>query len=390
MKDRRLVIAHLSDLHLSQFGEQVTATALLQGQLPSKGLLTSIEWEDIEKIGDWRLQRWSRFRRFATQSVGLRLLDAHGARHGGAVVPHGPGLARRVDEALERLRALVRVRSRAAVESLNSDWLDPEELEHLLALDPANTNLRFLEVVAAVREIGPDVIVLTGDVTDDGVGHELVLRAFADYIAAGRFFAVAGNHDLSAVPPGTSVNTTLESKAARWRWFVGRAGLNEGNHGASSVVIDDVLLLGLNSSIVPSRVPWSARGRVGKNQLVEAAHHIERVSSPRARICCLHHHVAHLRLGPISRTDPVQFAMKLRDAADVVHVLKSSGFSAVLNGHRHHGYHVQEAELPHVVSSPSSTLGCRASKARYLWLISINDSVLRVDRHYLSGSGYKV
>ena len=234
-----------------------------------------------------------------------------------------------------------------------------------------------------VRQIGPDVVVITGDLTDDGIGHELVLRAFWDYIQAGRFFAVAGNHDLSAVPPGTSVNVTLESKATRWREFVRAAGLNEGSHGASSVVIDDVLLLGLNSSIVPSRIPWSARGRVGKDQLVEAAHHIERVAHPRAKICCLHHHVAHLRLGPISRTDPVQFAMKLRDAQEVVHVLNAKGFSAVLNGHRHHGYHVQEAELPHVVSSPSSTLGCRASGSRYLWLISVTESDLRVDRHYL-------
>ena len=75
--------------------------------------------------------------------------------------------------------------------------------------------------------------------------------------------------------------------------------------------------------------------------------------------------------------------MKLRDAREVVHLLESNGFNLVLNGHRHHGYHVQEGELPHVVSSPSTTLGCRASKARYFWLISVGESLLRVDRHYL-------
>lgn len=389
MTERRLIIVHLSDLHLSQFGERVTAGALFRGQLPRRGLVSRVEWEDFEHLDGWIIQRWTKLRRVATQSMGLRLLDPSGVRHDRDAIPPGPGHSRRVEESLERMRTLVRVRSSASLQNLCSRGLDAEERTHLLRLDEGNTNLRFLETMDEVRRIGPDVIVITGDQTDDGEGHELVLHTLKDYIREGRFFAVAGNHDLSAIPPGTSHNVPLDEKANRWAAFLAAAGLEAEHHGASSAVFDDVFLLGLNSSVVPSRLAFSGRGRVGQRQLAVAAHLIERVKNPKARICCLHHHVAHLRLGPIARADPGQFAMKLRDAREVLSLLEGNNFSAVLNGHRHHGYHVQEGELPHVVSSPSSTLGCRASGARYFWILSVGESILRVDRHYLDQKGQR-
>jgi len=239
-----------------------------------------------------------------------------------------------------------------------------------------------------VRETDPDVVVYTGDLTDDGHGYELVLCALKSYIDAGRLFVVAGNHDLSAVPPGTSINMQLIDKASRWGAFRCAGGFDNEQNGASWLRIGDVFFLGLNSSVKASVIPWSGRGRVGKKQLTTAAHLIHRHGrGARAKICCVHHHVAHLRLGPIARADPGQFAMKLRDARDVVRMLGANGFSAVLNGHRHHGYHVQESNLPHVVSSPSTTLGCRASGARYFWRIAVGDDGLRVDRRYYGQRG---
>ena len=49
---KRLRIAHLSDMHLSQFGERVTPRALLGGKLPRAGLITRVEWEDFEEQRD--------------------------------------------------------------------------------------------------------------------------------------------------------------------------------------------------------------------------------------------------------------------------------------------------------------------------------------------------
>lgn len=384
-----LTIAHLSDMHLSRFGERVTAGALWRGELPRSVLGSRVEWEDFEVTDDWRIQRWVGLRRAPETSergLGFRLLDPTGVRHDRYVIAPGRGHTRRVDDALRRMRALVRVRSKASLKSLCSQHLPPEERAELLHLDRHNTNLRFLEAVDEVRAMEPDVVVLTGDLTDDGHGYELVLCALKRYIKAGRFFAVAGNHDLSAVPPGTSHNMPLHDKGSRWSAFRCAAGLGVEQHGASSFEVDGVFFLGLNSSVKPSRVAWSGRGRVGKKQLSIAAHLIGRADGAKARICCLHHHVAHLRLGPISRADPGQFAMKLRDAKDVVELLGSNNFKAVLNGHRHHGYHVHEADLPHVVSSPSTTLGCRASGSRYFWWLSVGDTGIRVDRHYFGKS----
>lgn len=384
-----LTIAHLSDMHLSRFGERVTAGALWRGELPRLVLGSRVEWEDFEKLDGWCIQRWVGLRRaYETieRGLGFRLLDPSGVRHDRHVIAPGRGHTRRVDDALRKMRELVQVRSRASLESLCSVALPSEERAELLRLDRHNTNLRFLEAVDEVRATHPDVVVLTGDLTDDGHGYELVLCVLKRYIKAGRLFAVAGNHDLSAVPPGTSANMPLEEKAGRWSAFRCAAGLGPEQHGASSLNVNGVFFLGLNSSVKPSRVAWSGRGRVGKKQLSVAGHLIGKAGEGRVRICCLHHHVAHLRLGPISRADPGQFAMKLRDARDVVSLLGSNHFDAVLNGHRHHGYHVHEADLPHVVSSPSTTLGCRASGARYFWWLSVKNSKIRVDRHYFGQS----
>ncbi len=382
--DRPLLIAHLSDLHLSRFGERVTATALLRGRLPQAFFPNHTDWENLEEIDGWSIQRWIGTWRAA--GIRLRLVDPMGARHDRAVIAPGRQQARRVDEALSRMRTLRQVRSRTALSYLCATHLPAAERERLLRLDPLNTNLRFLEAVDALQTIEPDVVVLSGDMTDDGYGYELILCALRPYIEAKRLFAVAGNHDLSAVPPGTSINMSLPDKASRWSAFRCAAGLEPEQHGASSTVIDGVFFLGLNSSVRPSRVAFSGRGKVGRTQLSAAAHLIGRAREARVKICCLHHHVAHLRLGPISRADPGQFAMKLGDARDVMSLLAANGFDVVLNGHRHHGYHLHEASLPHVVSSPSTTLGCRASGERYLWLVTVGQGTPRIERHYFGHS----
>jgi len=384
---RRLVIAHLSDLHLSRFGERVTPSTLFKGRLPRPGLVTKVKWKDVEEINGWRIQRWSTVGRKVVHggSLGLRLIDPSGVRHDRALVAPGRGQKDRVEDTVNQMRMLAQVRAKAALACLCNNGVEEEELGHLLQLDPINTNLRFMQALLEVRKISPDLIVITGDLTDDGWGYELVTCALADYIVADRFYAVAGNHDLSAVPPGARRNTPLYEKGGRWAAFLSAARLEAEQAGASHMVYDDVQLLGLNSSVVPSKLAWSGRGRVGNEQLNVAAHLIRSVDRPRARICLLHHHVAHLSLGPISRADPGQFAMKLRDARQVVRLLGDNRFAGVMNGHRHHGYHVQEAGLPHVVSSPSTTLGCKPTGERYFWIVTVVDSRVRVERRAIEG-----
>jgi len=383
---RRLVIAHLSDLHLSAFGERVTPSAFFGGLLPKPAPISRFDWREFELLEGWRIQRWTassskELAMTARGSLGLRLVDPRGLLHGKRIVPPGLNHSRRVEDALAVLRDRARVRSRAAHGNLCKDPPCAEERAELLALDPKNTNLRFLEAMDTVRRDSPDVVVLSGDITDDGEGYELVICALSEYIVAGKLVAVAGNHDLSAVPPGTSINMALSMKANRWDAFRNVAKLPLERTGASSRVIEGVLFLGLNSSIKPSRFPFSGRGRVGKPQLQVAARLIDEGRDAEVKVGVVHHHVAHLRLGPISRADPGQFAMKLADARRVVELFERSGFAAVLNGHRHHGYHVREGGLPHVVSSPSTTLGCNAAKSRYYWLLNVfEDNHVQVER----------
>ena len=54
-----------------------------------------------------------------------------------------------------------------------ADQISDSILDALLAEDPINSNIRFCAVAYALRDANPDWILISGDLTDDGVGHDL-------------------------------------------------------------------------------------------------------------------------------------------------------------------------------------------------------------------------
>jgi len=75
----------------------------------------------------------------------------------------------------------------------------------------------------------------------------------------------------------------------------------------------------------------------------------------------------------VGTRNPIEMAMRLRNATDVMHTCTRAGMNYLFNGHRHHGYVVQLPSRPMVISAPSSTLGCKSVGRVYAWRMDLDD-----------------
>lgn len=352
-----LVLAHISDLHVSRFGEHVSSlrSRRTHGRAAPRGQ----EWDLVEAVDGWRIERRER---------DLRLVDDAGAVHA----------RRRVDEAtaatLQReYGALVRERMRSAHDRLAQQLPDPDEVERLLDGDPTNTNLLFLRAARILVEDAPDWVLITGDLTDDGVGYDLVLAALAPFVARGRLLVVPGNHDVYDSPrfvvPAFARRRRAD-KLAAWNAFTAQLGLPAAPYWLRELG-DGAIVCGLDSCN-PALTPMSASGAIlpATLQALEAA--LE--EAPPARIAMLHHHVVNPPVRAVGAV-PWQLGMRLRNARAVYETLRSLEFRCVLNGHRHVGYRYHPSHAPLFVSAPSATLGCRSgsSPRPFYWRIEVRD-----------------
>jgi 3',5'-cyclic-AMP phosphodiesterase len=240
-----------------------------------------------------------------------------------------------------------------------------------LRLDPKNTNLRFLKVVDDLTTLGPEIILISGDLTDKGFGYELVEHYLASWIRAHRLFTVPGNHDSYDMLPRFSRRARTEANMDRYLEFAHRIGLDPNPAGSYVRRIGDVAVIGLNSCQMP-RTPLSASGAVSKEQLVwlrELGRDVA-FADARLRIALLHHHLLRMPFMLGKRT-PIEMGMRLRNATDVMQVCTEANINILFNGHRHHGYMVQLPGHPMVIAAPSSTLGCKTMGRTYAWRIDL-------------------
>jgi 3',5'-cyclic AMP phosphodiesterase CpdA len=352
-----LVLAHISDLHVSRFGEHVTSlrSRKTHGRAaPTRGPA----WDPVEAIDGWRIER---------RENELRLVDDNGAVH-----------ARRRAEpddrkgVQEKFATLVRERMLTAHDRLAATLPSGDEVERLLADDPANTNLLFLRAARLLLEDAPDWVLITGDLTDDGVGYELITAALAPFIARGRLLAVPGNHDVYDSPRfivPAHARKRRADKLAAWNAFAAQLELpiapywlRELGEGAVACGLD---------SCNPARTPFSASGGILPETLRRLGEDLKSVPSS-GRVAMLHHHVVNPPVRAVGST-PLQLGMRLRNARVVYEALRQLEFCCVLNGHRHVGYRYHPSHAPLFVSAPSATLGCRSgsSPRPFYWRIEL-------------------
>jgi 3',5'-cyclic AMP phosphodiesterase CpdA len=354
-----LVLAHVSDLHVSRFGEHVSSLRgrRAHGRLVRRGGA----WNPVQTIDGWSIERRERE---------LRLVDDAGAEH----------VRRRVEpdgaRAIERSFAdLVRERMRTAHQRLAEKLPSESELDRLLTDDPTNTNLRFCRAARELCKDAPDFVVVTGDLTDDGVGYDLVLAALRPFVERGRLLAVPGNHDVYDSPrfvvPAHARKRRVE-KLAAWSQFAADAGLPSASAWMRELG-EGVFLCGLDSC-TPARTPMSASGAISDDAIAELRRLVAGLPSDGCRIAALHHHVVNPPVGALGSA-PWQLGMRLRNARVVYELFRELHFAGVLNGHRHVGYRYHPSHAPLFVSAPSATLGCRsgATTDPFYWRIEIRD-----------------
>lgn len=158
------------------------------------------------------------------------------------------------------------------------------------------------EVVREINELAPDIVAVTGDLTDMGFHDDFVTaRELIDGIACDRVMVIPGNHDARNV---------------------GEVHFEE-HFGPrdSEIYLDGVRVLGIDSS-----EPDLDNGRVGRERYrwIE-----ERFADPdEFKVVCIHHH-----LMPVPGTGRERNIVY--DAGDLLRVLTSTGVDLVLCGHKH-------------------------------------------------------
>ena len=361
------VLAHVSDLHVSTFGDTfhdrrglVKRSARIADTSPSR---FDVAWEEA----GWRVLRERVARRAKTV-----LVDWAGYAH--ALPPAERGM-----DPIERAAAhACRLEARRAA-TLAGALPTDGALGMMLEVTPRNSNLRLLR---AARQIDPsdvDAVVMTGDLTDDGDGYELLSARFDEWRQRGRLFAIPGNHDSYLFPLSGSARPrpTHESKRAAWRAFAERLGLPLDATGAGSVHLPEAnaVLVGLDTCARRQRAFFRHNGAVGPAQL-EFLRTIAKTPEwlgAKHRIVAFHHHVVPLSHG-VGRRAPTEIGMRLDDAREFAATLDDVGATLVMHGHRH----LSEARRPagcnfELLAAPSLTLGCKSGDAPSYWRVELDE-----------------
>ncbi len=362
------VVAHVSDLHVSEFGDTFHDRLRIVKRSANVAPVDPAKLEVVWEEAGWRVYHEKGKRRGK-----IALVDPHGYAHPIPSVKKGGGAIDPVERAAAKACHLEA--RRASV--LAAHVPGAGALQTLFEGTPRNSNVRLLRAANAIEDA--DLVVVTGDLTDDGVGFELVEAAFARWREKGRLLAIPGNHDLYLFPMRGSgrPRPTRESKRAAWSAFAGRLGLELHESGAWMKTIPeaDAVFVGLDSCARPQRRFFRHNGGVGQAQLAYLRELGKRPEfrSARHRLVLLHHHVVPLPHG-VGKKAPSEIGMRLDDARGAAEVFDEIGVTAVLHGHRH----VSEQRQPAgsnftILASPSLTLGCRSGDDPSFWRIELGE-----------------
>lgn len=362
------VLAHVSDLHVSDFGDTFHDRLRVVKRSAHVAAVDPGKYEVVWEEAGWRVVHEKGKRR---GKIGL--VDPEGYAHPIPSVKQASGMLDPVERAAAKACRLEARRASVLANHVPGTGA----LRTLFEATPRNSNIRLLRSVAAIEESNPDAVVITGDLTDDGAGYELIEAAFARWKDKGMLFAIPGNHDLYLFPMRGSgrPKPTHATKRAAWQAFAKRIGLELSESGGwVKELPDDTVLVGLDTCVRPQRRFYRHNGAVGQEQLAWLKKVAEGSAWKRARhrLVCIHHHVVPLPHG-VGKRAPSEIGMRLDDARSVAECFDAIGVTAVLHGHRH----VSEQRQPAgsnftILASPSLTLGCRSGDDPSFWRIELD------------------
>ena len=365
------VIAHASDLHASDFGDTFHDVRRIVKRSSRVADTDPVRWEVYWQESGWRVLHKKGARR-----AKIQLVDPDGYSHPLPMKKDSLGGDNLTDPVDRAAQYACRVEARRA-RSLSG--LSDGALEILAQGTPNNVNVRLMR---AARELPADIdlVVLTGDLTDDGTGYEAISAAFERF--EGRVLAVPGNHDRYLFPMQSAVRPrpTHEAKAERWRAFAKSLGIELSPVGSYLRSYPDhgVAIIGLDSCARGQRRFYRHNGALGEEQLewLRQTGKTPEWQGARHRLVLLHHHVVPLPLG-VGKKAPSEIGMRLDDGNTAAEVFDQIGVTAVLHGHRH----VSEQRRPAgsrftIFAAPSFTLGCKSGDDPSYWRIELGDRMV--------------
>lgn len=163
----------------------------------------------------------------------------------------------------------------------------------------------FIQAVTEINQLQPDMIILTGDITDDGYYREFEQATRYLEMFEAPLFAVPGNHDARNLGYQTFEELVGERS---WKLTMG----------------DNFTVIGLDSS-----TPDENRGHIGHPQHLWLEHQLDEcVVNENFVVVALHHHV-------VSIPNTGRERNVLSDAGDILNTLTTHEVDLVLSGHKH-------------------------------------------------------
>ena len=362
------VLAHVSDLHVSTFGDTFHDRANIVKRSAHIADSSAHRWSELWSEAGWRVLR-------EREGKKLQILDPDGYAHPAPGRKDLPHLLDPVERAAARACQLEARRAHTLAAHAPTDGA----LAILAETTPKNSNVRLVRAARRVIASEVDAVAITGDLTDDGDGYELVSSVFEPFRANHRLYAIPGNHDRYLFPMTGSVRpkATAESKARAWRGFAERLSLRLDPCGAwyEEVPEAGVAILGMDTCARPQRRFYRHNGAIGPDQLavLRGLAETEGWRRARHRIVLLHHHVVPLPLG-VGRRAPSEIGMRLDDAREAAEAFNAAEVTLVMHGHRH----VSEERQPagcnfRLLAAPSLTLGCRSGDGPSFWRVELGE-----------------
>lgn len=163
----------------------------------------------------------------------------------------------------------------------------------------------FMKALTEINELQPDMIILTGDITNNGYYKEFKQAKRYLEMFESPLFAVPGNHDARNLGYQTFEELIGERS---WKLTVG----------------DEFTVIGLDSSS-----PDENSGDIGRPQHLWLEHQLDEcVINENFSIVVLHHHIV-----PIPQTGRERNV--LSDSGDILKTLITHEVDLVLSGHKH-------------------------------------------------------
>ena len=181
-------------------------------------------------------------------------------------------------------------------------------IAHISDLHVSNSDFDediFMQAVTEINQLNPDMIILTGDITENGYYKEFKQATRYLELFEAPLFAVPGNHDARNLGYQTFEELIGERS---WKLTLG----------------DEFTVIGLDSS-----TPDENGGQIGRPQHMWLEHQLDEcVINENFSIVALHHHV-------VSIPNTGRERNVLADAGDILSTLTTHEVDLILSGHKH-------------------------------------------------------